>query len=152
MSSRSVSLKLDYLPQMPKDKSVPIGCIGAGFIMADCHLVSYRQAGFNPVAICSRSRERADEVADQHQIPKVYDSYQELLDDPEIKVVDVAVPPDLQLSVIREIVQHKKRIRGVLAHKPLGVDYAEAREIVRLCKRAGIALARVSRNTRVRQY
>ena len=32
----------------------PIGCIGAGFIMDECHLVAYRNAGFNPVAIASR--------------------------------------------------------------------------------------------------
>jgi hypothetical protein len=44
------SLDLDYLPKLPKHKRVPIGCIGAGFIMADCRLVAYRQAGFNPVA------------------------------------------------------------------------------------------------------
>ena len=39
--------ELDYLPKLPRDKSIGIGCIGAGFIMADCHLVAYRSAGFN---------------------------------------------------------------------------------------------------------
>ena len=47
--------KLDYLPRLPREKSVPIGGIGSGFIMADCHLVAYRKAGFNPVAIASRT-------------------------------------------------------------------------------------------------
>ena len=42
---------LSYEPVMPQRKDVPIGCIGAGFIVADCHLVSYRDAGFNPVAL-----------------------------------------------------------------------------------------------------
>ena len=37
--------------------------IGAGFIMADCHLVAYRAAGLNPVAIASRTVSRAAEVA-----------------------------------------------------------------------------------------
>ena len=36
-----------------------IGCIGSGFIMNDCHLVAYRKAGFNPVAIASRTRDNA---------------------------------------------------------------------------------------------
>jgi len=31
----------------------------AGFIMRDCHLPAYRQAGFNPVAIASRKRASA---------------------------------------------------------------------------------------------
>ena len=43
--------ELEYLPRLPRDKSVGIGCIGTGFIMADCHLVAYRNVGFNPVAI-----------------------------------------------------------------------------------------------------
>ena len=46
-SSAADVLDLDYLPRLPRDKQVGIGCIGAGFIMADCHLVAYRQAGFN---------------------------------------------------------------------------------------------------------
>jgi hypothetical protein len=36
---------LTYLPQLPRDRSIGIGCIGAGFIMTDCHLVAYRQGG-----------------------------------------------------------------------------------------------------------
>src|SRR5437764_1404975 len=49
----SNEFKLDYLPRFPQNRAITIGCIGSGFIMADCHLVAYRQAGFNPVAITS---------------------------------------------------------------------------------------------------
>ncbi len=52
-------IQLDYLPRLPQDRSLTIGCIGSGFIMADCHLVAYRQAGFNPVAIASRNKATA---------------------------------------------------------------------------------------------
>ena len=58
--------KLDYLPRLPRDKSVAIGCIGSGFIMADCHLVAYRKAGFNPVAIASRTPAHARRIAERH--------------------------------------------------------------------------------------
>ena len=71
-------------------------------------------------------------VADRHGIAS-YGSYEELLADPQIEVVDLAVPPDVQLDVIREAVKHKKKIRGILPQKPLGVDFAQAREIVQLC-------------------
>ena len=60
MSNAAISLDLDYLPRLPRNKDAPIGCIGSGFIMADCHLVAYRQAGFNPVAVASRSPDPAD--------------------------------------------------------------------------------------------
>ncbi|MBM80536.1 MAG: oxidoreductase [Planctomycetaceae bacterium] len=123
-----------------------IGCIGAGFIMADCHLVAYRDASFNPVAITSRSKQRAQEAADRHGIAKVYDHYSELLADDSIEVIDVAVPPDNQFGVIAEAVK-QPHIKGILAQKPLGVDYAKAAEIVRLCQEAGITLA-VNQNMR----
>lgn len=150
MAKRTFSLDLDYLPRLPRRKNTPIGCIGAGFVMADCHLVAYRNAGFNPVAIASRTVEHARQVAARHEIPHVYSDYRELLADPAIEVVDLAVPPDVQAEVIREAVQHKKHIRGILAQKPLGVDYSEAKEIVQLCSRAGIVLS-VNQNMRYDQ-
>jgi predicted dehydrogenase len=146
----SFSLDLDYRPKLPKNKRVPIGCIGSGFIMADCHLVAYRQAGFNPVAITSRTRVRARLVAERHGIPKVYETYHDLLADEQIEVIDIAVPPDAQLAVIQQAVKHKGHLRGILAQKPLGVNYEEAKQIVALCRRAGIALA-VNQNMRYDQ-
>lgn len=143
-------MSLNYLPHLPENRQVPIGCIGAGFIMADCHLVAYRQAGFNPVAIASRTPGRAHEVAARHGIARHYDDYEQLLDDPEIEVVDIAVPPDVQLAVVQSIVRRAPRIRGVLAQKPLGINYAQALEIVQLCERAGITLA-VNQNMRYDQ-
>jgi predicted dehydrogenase len=149
-SSATPDLDLDYLPKLPKDRSIPIGCIGSGFIMADCHLVAYRNARLNPVAIASRTPDRAREVAERHGLARCYDTYEELLDDPQVEVVDVAVPPDVQIDVIREIVKRKKRIRGVLAQKPLGVNYAQAVEVVKLCRKAGITLV-VNQNMRYDQ-
>jgi predicted dehydrogenase len=147
MSELTTDAQLNYLAPLPKRRDVGIGCIGAGFIMADCHLVAYRQAGFRPVAIAARSLDKAQQVAARHKIDKSYATYQELLADPEVEVVDIAVPPDLQLKVIRDVVQHNDHIRGVLAQKPLGVNFKQAREIVELCQQAGITLA-VNQNMR----
>ena len=144
------SLELEYKPPTPTNKNVPIGCIGAGFIMADIHLVAYRNAGFNPVAIASRTYERAEEVADRHDIPKVYKDYHDLLDDPEIEVIDIAVPPDIQLSVVEEVVKRSDHIRGVLVQKPIAVDYAHAKKMVDLCRDADITMA-VNQNMRYDQ-
>jgi predicted dehydrogenase len=145
------AIAVDYLPRLPSDaaKQTGIGCIGAGFIMADCHLVAYRQAGLNPVAIASRDPAKAKAVAERHEIAKSYETWRELLDDPAVEVVDIAVPPDNQLEVVQQVVRHKQ-IRGVLAQKPLGVNYAQAKEVVRLCKDAGITLA-VNQNMRFDQ-
>jgi predicted dehydrogenase len=141
---------IDYQPIFPTDRSVPIGCVGAGFIMSDCHLVAYRRAGLNPVAITSLDRGQSEEAARRHSIPKVYDSFDELLQDSEIRVLDVAVPPDALLSVVRRAAREGRRLSGILAQKPLGGSVAEAHEIVRLCRDAGIVLA-VNQNMRYDQ-
>jgi predicted dehydrogenase len=143
-------IRLDYLPDMPQNKSMTIGCIGSGFIMADCHLVAYRNAGFNPVAIASRNRQNSKTVAERHGIKRVYDTYQQLLNDTSISIIDIAVPPQIELEIIRESVKHADHIKGILAQKPLGVNYAQAKEIVTLCEDAGIVLA-VNQNMRYDQ-
>lgn len=140
---------LDYLPKLPQRTDVGIGCIGAGFIMADCHLVAYRQVGIQPVAIASRTPATAQQVARRHEIDSVFDTYQEMIRDHRVEVVDIAVPPDELLRVVRKVVK-QPHIRGILAQKPLGVNFAEAQEIVKLCEDAGVTLC-VNQNMRYDQ-
>lgn len=130
----------------PKNKDFRIGIIGSGFIVNDCHLVSYRKEGFNPVAIASRTPEKAAEVAKTHEISTVYQDVDQLLDDKSIEVLDVAVPPAAQADIIEKACQ-AGHVRGILAQKPLGVDFKEARQIVSTCEKAGITLA-VNQNGR----
>ena len=138
---------VDHLPPMPRDLSPGIGCIGAGFIMADCHLVAYRRHGLNPVAIASRTRGAAERVAARHGIARAYDDYRQLLMDPAVEVVDIAVPPDAQPAIIEEAARHAGRIRGILAQKPLACSYADAKRLVAICDEAGIRLV-VNQNMR----
>ena len=144
-----LNLALNYLPKLPRHKDAPIGCIGSGFIMADCHLVAYRKAGFNPVAIASRTPAHAQRVAERHSLT-AYDTYQDMLASGKVEVVDIAVPPDTQIDVVRNVLKYKKHVRGILAQKPLGTSYEQAREIVQMCKKAGVTLA-VNQNMRYDQ-
>jgi len=141
--------ELNIHPPPPKRKDWRIGLIGSGFIMNDCHLVSYRKAGFNPVAIASRNRANAQKTAARHKIVKVYDTYEQLLDDKSVEVLDIAVPPNVQVSLIKQACA-RKTVKGILAQKPLGMNYAEAVEAVNACERAGIILA-VNQNMRYDQ-
>jgi predicted dehydrogenase len=72
------------------------------------------------------------------------------LNDPAVAVLDIAVPPDSQPDVIRQAVEHRSHIRGILAQKPLAMSVKEARDCVERCARAGIALA-VNQNMRYDQ-
>ena len=124
------------LPKLPQNMDYKIGCIGAGFIMRDCHLVAYNNAGFKPYAIASRTREKAEEAARARSVEKVYDTWQEMLRDQQIDVVDIAYPPHLQLGIVKEACQYP-HIKGILCQKPIAMCREDAKEIVRLCKRAG---------------
>lgn len=148
-NNQKVDLNLTIDPIMPKRKDYRIGCIGAGFIMRDCHLVAYRDAGFNPHAIASRTYENAKDVAQQFDIPKVYKHWLELVQDPEIEILDIAFPPDQQLAIVKEAVK-QKHIKGILCQKPLAMNLEEAKEIVSLCENAGVKLG-VNSNMRYDQ-
>lgn len=136
-------------PPVLKRKDWRIGCIGAGFIMDDCHLVAYRNYGLNPVAIASKQRAEAQAVATRHGIETVYDSWMELLQDESLEIIDIAVPPHVQLEIVQEAVKHKN-IKGILCQKPIAMSLEDAQEIVSLAKEAGIALA-VNSNMRYDQ-
>lgn len=127
-------------------RDVRLGIVGSGFIVNECHLVAYRRAGFNPVAIASRTPERASQVAARHGIATVHPSVEALLDDPTIEVLDLAVPPQHQPAIIRAACD-RGTVRGILAQKPLALSLAEAEEIVAQCEAAGILLA-VNQNMR----
>src|SRR5688500_16338923 len=99
-------------PELPARRDWRIGCLGSGFIMRDCHLVAYRKAGFNPVAIASRKEASASEVAARHAIPKVYSSYEALLDDSSVEVLDIAVPPNVQANLIFAACQ-RRTVKGI---------------------------------------
>jgi len=130
-------IELSYAPPMPERKDFRIGILGSGFIVSDCHLVSYRRLGLNPVAIASRSRENAAQAAARHSIARVCANYLEILDDPSIEVLDIAVPPMYQLELIRAACA-RGTVKGILAQKPLALSYGEAEEAVRYRLRRSI--------------
>ena len=99
-------------------------------------------AGFNPVAIASRNPETAKAVAELHQVPRVHPTIDALLADPDIEILDVAVPPDAEPDMIRKAVSvGKGRLKGILAQKPLALSVKDAKDLVQRCADVGIVLA-----------
>jgi predicted dehydrogenase len=141
--------ELNIGPDLPRKTDYGIGCIGAGFIMRDVHLAAYREAGFNPVAIASRTPEHAQAAAERWAIPTVHSTWQELLADPSVEIVDIAFPPDQQLGIVREAVR-QPHVKGILAQKPVAFTIDEAAEMVRLADEAGVKLG-VNHNMRYDQ-
>ncbi|MBW6454576.1 MAG: Gfo/Idh/MocA family oxidoreductase, partial [Trueperaceae bacterium] len=93
-------LPRDVLPRPPRRTDHAIGVVGAGFIVRDVQLVAYREAGFRVAAIASRTPAHARAAAAARGVPTVHDTVAELLADPGIEIVDIAVPPRVQLDVV----------------------------------------------------
>ena len=98
--------------------------MGAGFA-ASFHLRSYHQVKDVPVeivAIASKTKARAEQLAGRHGVAKVYDDYRSLLDDPSIAVVDLCVPNALHLPLVLETARAGKH---VICEKPLTGYFGE---------------------------
>lgn len=111
--------------QEVRAKNYRIGCIGAGFIMAEVQLDAYAQAGFDVVGIASRTEARAQTVADRYGIPTVHATPEDLIDDESIEIVDIAFPPDQQPGLIRRALA-RPHIKAILVQKPAALTLGEA--------------------------
>jgi len=76
---------------------VRVGMVGAGFA-ADFHLASYQRVygvDLEVIGIASRTRSKAEALAQRYKIPRVYSDFSALLADGDINVVDLCVPVHL---------------------------------------------------------
>jgi predicted dehydrogenase len=92
--------------------------VGAGFA-AGFHLRSYQQVKGVPVeivALASKTRSRAEELAGRFKIAKISDDHRALLADPTIDIVDLCVPNALHLPLVLETIRAGKH---VICEKPL---------------------------------
>ena len=88
-------------------------------------------------ALASRSLETARAWADEFNIPGVYESYQHVLDDPEIDAVYIPLPNELHLPWVIAAADAGKH---VLCEKPLAIDARQANTMVAHCQRKGVLL------------
>lgn len=133
-----------YKPELGSKIDFGIGVVGAGAIVEAAHLPAYRKAGFNVVGIFDLKSERAQQLADRFEIPKVFRSLDEMLLDPEVQIVDIAVPPSLQSEILISILQAKK---PVLCQKPLAETLGQAKLLVEQAIQSNCTLA-VNENMR----
>ena len=70
---------------------VNIAIVGLGF-GAEFIPIYQRHPSANMAAICQRTKASLDEVGDKYGIDKRYESYDELLKDPEIDAVHINTP------------------------------------------------------------
>lgn len=88
-------------------------------------------------AVGSRALKRAEEFADEYDIPRAYGSYAELAADPDVDVIYVASTHNDHLASARLCLEAGK---AVLVEKPLTVSAAETEELVDLAGERGVFL------------
>lgn len=108
-------------------RKVKWGILSTAGIATRRVLPAMQQCQFSQLAaICSRSMEKAQSVAQSFGIPKVYGSYEELLSDPDIEAVYNPLPNHLHAEWT---IRAASRGKNVLCEKPLARSVAEARRI-----------------------
>ena len=113
-----------------------IGMVGVGCI-SGIYLKNFAETFKNVrlVAVCDLIRERAEKAQAEYGIPKLYDTMEELFADPEIDIVLNLTRPYQHYDVSRAALLAGKH---VYSEKPLGADWEEGCELVRLAQERGL--------------
>ncbi|MEZ5426962.1 MAG: Gfo/Idh/MocA family oxidoreductase [Pyrinomonadaceae bacterium] len=114
------------------------GVLGTANIAVKKVIPAMRSGRFCTIAaIASRNAEKAGRAAGTLGIPKSYPSYQELLNDPEIEAVYIPLPNHLHVEWAKRAAEAGKH---VLCEKPIGLNAAEVRELIKVRDRCGVKI------------
>ena len=113
-----------------------VGMVGVGCI-SGIYLENFANTfkDVELVALCDLIKERATAAQEKYNIPKVYDTMEELFDDPEIDIVLNLTRPYQHYEVSRAALLAGKH---VYSEKPLGADWEEGSALVRLAQERGL--------------
>ncbi|XP_073512568.1 trans-1,2-dihydrobenzene-1,2-diol dehydrogenase-like [Phyllobates terribilis] len=110
------------------------GKISHDFVVA---LQTLPAQGHQVAAVAARDLERAKGFAQNHNIPKVYGTYEELAKDPDVDIVYVgAIHPAHRDLVLLFFDQGK----NVLCEKPMAMNLTEVKEIISAARKHNVFL------------
>ncbi|MCX7973223.1 MAG: Gfo/Idh/MocA family oxidoreductase [Candidatus Aminicenantes bacterium] len=117
---------------------VKIGIIGAGAIVRRAHLPTWKKISPDMVkAIADIDLNLAKKVSEEFSIPIYTDDYKEIINDPEINIVDIATPTPTHFEIIMAAIDQKKNI---IVEKPLVLTLEEAFKVKRSIEKNGLKL------------
>ncbi len=116
-------------------RQVKLGFVGAGFMTQLAHLPCFSAIeGCRVVAIASSRPKLRDMVARKFGIPKQYDSWPELAEDPEIDAVAAILPPEFNPDIACALLSAGKH---VFIEKPMALSAVQAERMAEAAARAG---------------
>ena len=93
------------------DDAIRIGLIGAGLNTRERHIPGFQnQDGVEIAAVANRTRESGRRVADQFNIPRVYDDWRELLEDDSINAVCIGTWPHMHRTLTLAALEQDKHV------------------------------------------
>jgi predicted dehydrogenase len=110
------------------DEDIRVGLIGAGGNVRNRHIPGFRKVkGVEIVGVVNRSRESGQRVADQFDIPRVYNTWQELLADETINAVCIGTWPYMHRTLTLAALEQGKH---VLTEARMASTAQEARDML----------------------
>ena len=114
------------------NEAVRVGLIGAGLNTRDRHIPGFRKVdGVEIVAVANRTRESGQRVADQFNIPQVYDDWRELLEDDNINAVCIGTWPYMHRTLTLASLEKDKH---VLCEARMASNAREAHDMLNAAK------------------
>ena len=109
-------------------QTIGVAVAGTGFI-GPAHVEGLRRNGIQVLGLAENTIEKAREKAAELNIPRIYGSLEELLNDPDIDVVHLATPNYLHYPHAKAALLAGKH---VVCEKPLAMNTIESAELVKL--------------------
>ena len=120
---------------MSNVKTIGIGIIGAGFARTT-QIPGFKDCmSARIVAIASKHRERAAEVAKEFGIENVADDWRELVERDDVHLVSIVTPPATHMEMTLAALDHGK---AVLCEKPMAMNAAEAKRMTERARDLGV--------------
>ncbi|MCO5219676.1 MAG: Gfo/Idh/MocA family oxidoreductase [Thermomicrobiales bacterium] len=114
-------------PLIAHDGPIRWGIVGTGNIAKIFARDMPLAANAELLAVGSRSQEKADAFGDMFNVPRRCDSYEGIVNDPDIDVVYVATPHPMHHDITIQLLNAGK---NVLCEKPMAMNVAETREMI----------------------
>ncbi len=116
-------------------KDIGVAVVGAGFI-GPVHVEALKRLGVRLTGILGVDERESNAAREALGLPKAYGSFEEVLGDPTVQAVHIAVPNRLHFAMSKQALLAGKH---VLCEKPLAMNSAESGELAALAKKSGLA-------------
>jgi predicted dehydrogenase len=118
-------------------KKIRFGVVGTNNITDRVIAGGLEDERFELVAVCSRTRERAEEFAAKHNIPHIFTSLEEMAESPFVDAIYIATPNYVHAA---QSILCMNRGKHVLCEKPLASNAREASEMIATARKNNVLL------------